>query len=48
MKSSERKKKCNTNNFGETGKQHFEMVWALSMEDNRWPKQIMTWSLEGR
>jgi len=30
------------------GKQHFEMVWTLCMEDNRWPKQIMTWSLEGR
>jgi hypothetical protein len=21
---------------------------VLRMEDNRWPKQIMTWSLEGR
>jgi len=24
------------------------MVWTQCMEDNRWPKQIMTWSLGER
>jgi hypothetical protein len=40
----------NTNNFGEKMENNM-LKWyghALRMEDNGWPKRIMTWSQEGR